>query len=213
MGESGNSYLFISQPMMPKATQTPTSKAFLLMEKAPSREMTRMMGRASSSRRRRSLQRSGREAADDQHAEVCQHQSCEHAVDGRQLGDVHHGAGGDALHDEGTQQDGGDGVTGDAQRQQGDHSAAGAAVVGGLGSSNAVGDAGAVQLGVLAGGLAGAVGNEDGDVTACAGDGADEGADEAAGEDVGPDLLDGLPIGQDVGDLLVWTSAHALRRG
>ena len=44
MGESGNSYLFISQPMMPKATQTPTSKAFLLMEKAPSREMTRMMG-------------------------------------------------------------------------------------------------------------------------------------------------------------------------
>lgn len=56
---------------------------------------------------------------------------------------------------------------------------------------------------MLAGGLAGAVGNEDGDVTACAGDGADEGADEAAGEDVGPDLLDGLPIGQDVGDLLV----------
>ena len=51
--------------------------------------------------------------------------------------------------------------------------------------------------------LACAVGDEDGDVTACAGDGADEGADEAAGEDVGPDLLDGLPVRQDVGDLLV----------
>ena len=33
-----------SQPMTPKATQTPTSKAFLLMEKAPSREMIRMTG-------------------------------------------------------------------------------------------------------------------------------------------------------------------------
>ena len=58
-------------------------------------------------------------------------------------------------------------------------------------------------MSVLAGGLACAVGDEDGDVTACAGDGTDEGADEAAGEDVGPDLLDGLPIGQDVGELLV----------
>ena len=143
------------------------------------------------------------QTAYSQHTEVCQHQSRKHAVNGGQLSDIHHGARGDALHDKGTQQDRGDGVAGNTQRQQRDHSTAGAAVVGRLGSSNAVGDTGAVQLRVLAGRLAGAVGDEHRNITACTGDSTDEGADKAAGKDVGPDLTDGFEIRQHIGDLFL----------
>ena len=143
------------------------------------------------------------QTAYSQHTEVCQHQSRKHAVNGGQLSDIHHGARGDALHDKGTQQDRGDGVAGNTQRQQRDHSTAGAAVVGRLGSSNAVGDTGAVQLRVLAGRLAGTVGDEHRNITACTGDSTDEGADKAAGKDVGPDLTDGFEIRQHIGDLFL----------
>lgn len=57
------------------------------------------------------------QTAYSQHTEVCQHQSRKHAVNGGQLSDIHHGARGDALHDKGTQQDRGDGVAGNTQRQ------------------------------------------------------------------------------------------------
>ena len=57
------------------------------------------------------------QTAYSQHTEVCQHQSRKHAVNGGQLSDIHHGARSDALHDKGTQQDRGDGVAGNTQRQ------------------------------------------------------------------------------------------------
>ena len=143
------------------------------------------------------------QAADNQHRQVRQHQRRKDLVDGRQLADVHHRARLNALHDEGAQQDGGDGVTRNTEGQQRDHSAAGAAVVRGLGGGNAVRDARAPKLRMLAQALVEAVGNEHGDVAARARNRTDEGADDAAGEDVRPNLLDGLPIRQNVGNLFV----------
>src|SRR5699024_8672987 len=76
---------------------------------------------------------------------------------------VQQGAGIQAVHDEGAQQNGNRGGAGDAQGEQGDQSGAGVGVVGRLGTGDALNGAVAEAAGVLGRLLLHGVGDEGGD--------------------------------------------------
>ena len=95
------------------------------------------------------------------------------------------GTGLNALHDQRTQQQGGGGVAGDAQGQQGDDGAADGGVVGRFRGDHAVDDAGAELLGVLGLVFGNGIGQHVGRAGADTGQNAQTDADEGAADAVG----------------------------
>ena len=111
------------------------------------------------------------------------------------------GAGLNALHDQGTQQQSGGGVAGDAQGQQGDDGAAHGGVVGRFRGHHAVDDAGAELLGVLGLVLGDGIGQHVGRSGADTGQDAQTDADQGAADAVGylrEELLQAEPKALDV---------------
>ena len=99
------------------------------------------------------------------------------------------------MEHEGTQQQSGDAVTGDAQRQQGDHGGADHGVVGGFCRSNAFQAALAELLGVLGGTADLVVAQELGHAAADTGHGA-QNAGDGGGTEAGGQDADRLFLGQ-----------------
>ena len=114
---------------------------------------------------------------EDDHKDVADEQ---HGVNaGDDLGAVleEHGSGSEPLNGECAHEDGGDGVAGDAEREQRDKRAARDAVVGSLSRENTLVSALTKHLGVLGGTARLVIGEEGRDTAAGSGDNADERTD------------------------------------
>ena len=130
-----------------------------------------------------------REEHDQVHQDIAAQQGHQNGVpDHRIVGDEQ-GAHLNALEHEGADQDGGGGVAGNTQAQQGHQGAAGQAVVGSLRGDQALGHAGAQQLGVLGPALGLGVGDQGGRGAAHTGQDAHEGAQQG-----GAEHIDDLPL-------------------
>ena len=115
----------------------------------------------------------GGQTEDEEYHVGQQHQDHDGSGEGDVLGE-HLDAGLHAVHGQGADQDGGDGIAGDAQGHHGGHSAADHRIIGGGSHSQALQRALAVLLGVFAHLLGVAPGDDGGDVAAGGGNGADD---------------------------------------
>ena len=126
---------------------------------------------------------------EDDHKDVADEQ---HGVDaGDDLRAVleEHGTGSEALNGERAHENGGDGVAGDAEREQRDKRAARDAVICGLSREDTLVSAFAEHLGVLGGTARLVIGEEGRDAAAGGGDNADERADSRRAEHIRDILL------------------------
>ncbi|CAN3974873.1 23S rRNA (pseudouridine(1915)-N(3))-methyltransferase RlmH, partial [Dysosmobacter welbionis] len=121
--------------------------------------------------------------AQQAHEDVGHKQRDNDGVDIHRLGAEKQRSRCNALHHQGTQHDGCDGVTRDAQGQQWDHGAAGDSIVGGLGSGDAFGSTMAELLRMLGPAFGLVIADPGGDIAAGSGNGADNGADNGAHQD------------------------------